>query len=78
MLEEVESRKHRVVKVFPANFDAIVQMHAAEFMLFGSVAYRKTGPDSEVTVDWAAHAKLKRDGVNSPWRFEYYRVYLQR
>ena len=85
MWEDVEERKHWVVKVFPASFEGIVQMHAAELMLYGSVAYRlkktattTSGAESEAQVDWAAHAKLRRDGIGSPWRFEFYRVYLQR
>ncbi|KAJ4292318.1 hypothetical protein N0V88_005950 [Collariella sp. IMI 366227] len=45
MWKEVEARKHRLVKVFPAHFSldrtSVVSMHDEEFMLFGAVAYRK-------------------------------------
>ncbi|KAK5664047.1 hypothetical protein OQA88_261 [Cercophora sp. LCS_1] len=90
MWNEVSARKHTLEKVFPANFDDAFRMNAAEFMLFGSVTYRRkaelAAPDSEAAeredleakVDWAAHGKLKRDASNAPWGFAYYRVYLQR
>ncbi len=85
MWKTVRSRKHHLEKVFPANFDVIVDMNAAEFMMYGSVAYQsKTAHDDEgekgveEKVDWAAHAMLRRDGINGAWGFEYYRVYLQR
>ncbi|KAK3692521.1 hypothetical protein B0T22DRAFT_435791 [Podospora appendiculata] len=77
MWKKVASRRHVVVKVFPASFERIADMRAAEFMVFGAVTYvLKKG--EEEAADWAAHAKLKRDGgVGSPWRFEYYKVYIQ-
>jgi len=79
MWEEVEARKHRVVKVFPANFSAeVVSMHEAEYMLFGAVAYRMKDGEKDAVAGWAGHAQLKRDGVTGPWRLVFYRVYIQR
>ncbi|KAK0630742.1 hypothetical protein B0T17DRAFT_229977 [Bombardia bombarda] len=90
MWDKVEARKHSVAKVFPAaggfNDDGVEvegddnDDDVAEFMMFGSVAYRlKTG--EEASVDWAAHAQLRRRKVEgggcSPWVFAHYRVYLQ-
>ncbi|KAL2022341.1 hypothetical protein VTK56DRAFT_5739 [Thermocarpiscus australiensis] len=77
MWRDVEGRKHRLVKVFPASFSGVASLNEAEFMLFGAVAYRmKDGGDA--AAGWAGHAQLRRDGVAKPWRFVYYRVYLQK
>jgi hypothetical protein len=82
MWKEVEARKHRVVKVFPASFPgerpAIAVMHEAEFMLFGAVAYRMRDGKGDAVAGWAGHAQLKRDGVAAPWRMGFYRVYIQK
>ncbi|KAK3379366.1 hypothetical protein B0T24DRAFT_675167 [Lasiosphaeria ovina] len=91
MWDKVEARKHHVAKVFPGSFDDEADT-AAELMLFGSVAYvLKQTPATaagagagagagtpQTATDWAAHARLKRNGVDSPWAFVYYRVYLQK
>lgn len=82
MWREVDERKHRLVKVFPAHFSmdplTIVMMNEAEFMLFGAVAYSlKHGKGDEVA-GWAGHAQLKRDGLAAPWKLGYYRVYIQK
>ena len=45
------------------------------------VSYRRKGADAAAapdSVDFAGHARLERDGPSEPWRFAYYRVYLQR
>lgn len=83
MWKEVEERKHRLVKVFPANFSAsehtrVAPLNEAEFMLFGAVAYRLKDEGGDAVADWAAHAKLRRDRVTAPWRFAFYRVYIQK
>jgi hypothetical protein len=82
MWKEVEARKHRVVKVFPASFpserSAIAVMHEAEFMLFGAAAYRMRDGKGDAVVGWAGHAQLKRDGLTAPWKMGFYRVYIQR
>ncbi|KAK0722940.1 hypothetical protein B0T26DRAFT_600723, partial [Lasiosphaeria miniovina] len=85
MWDKVEARKHHIAKVFPGSFDGEADT-AAELMLFGSVAYvLKQTPATaagagagtpQAATDWAAHARLKRGGVESPWAFVYYRVYL--
>ncbi|KAK3296070.1 uncharacterized protein B0H64DRAFT_162861 [Chaetomium fimeti] len=83
MWKEVEARKHRLVKVFPASFSsertAVVSMHEAEYMLFGAAAFRMRDEAKEdAVVGWAGHAQLRRDGVTAPWRLGFYRVYIQR
>lgn len=83
MWKEVEARKHRLVKVFPASFStdrsAVVLMNEAEYMLFGAVAYRPRDYEKDDSVvGWAGHAQLMRDGVTAPWRLGFYRVYIQR
>ncbi|KAH6850287.1 hypothetical protein B0I37DRAFT_371252 [Chaetomium sp. MPI-CAGE-AT-0009] len=83
MWQEVEARKHRLVKVFPAKFSAersaIVSMHETEYMLFGAVAFRmRDDAKEDAVVGWAGHAQLRRDGVTAPWRLGFYRVYIQR
>ncbi|KAL2134804.1 hypothetical protein VTI74DRAFT_10788 [Chaetomium olivicolor] len=82
MWKEVEARKHRLVKVFPAHFSpdrsSVVSMHEAEFMLFGAVAYRMKDGKGDAVAGWAGHAQVRRDGLNSPWKFDFYRVYIQR
>ena len=86
MWTDVEARKHRVVKVFPASFSndpsAVVSMDEAEYMLFGAVAYRmrdgKEDAKEDAVAGWAGHAQLLRDGVTAPWRLRFYRVYIQR
>ncbi|KAK3357537.1 hypothetical protein B0T25DRAFT_162285 [Lasiosphaeria hispida] len=83
MWKKVEARKHTVFKVFPGSFDSIVATHETEFMMFGKVTYRlkkapAPGEERDATVSWAAHAKVKRDGLGSPWGFAFYKVYLQR
>lgn len=81
MWKHVEARKHRLVKVFPASFSpdrsAVVIMNEAEFMLFGAVAYSMRD-DADAVAGWAGHAHLKRDGVGTPWKLAFYRVYFQR
>ncbi|KAK4123865.1 hypothetical protein N657DRAFT_645469 [Parathielavia appendiculata] len=81
MWRDVEARKHRLVKLFPASFSpdqkAVMVMHEKEFMLFGAVAYRmKDG--SEAVAGFAAHAQLRRDSLNASWKFVFYRVYVQK
>ncbi|KAK4157971.1 hypothetical protein C8A00DRAFT_11233 [Chaetomidium leptoderma] len=82
MWKEVEARKHRLVKVFPASFapdrSAATLMHETEFMLFGAVAYRMRDGKGDAVAGWAGHAELKRDGLNRPWRLGFYRVYIQK
>lgn len=82
MWRDVEERKHRLVKVFPASFSAnrtaVAPLNEAEFMLFGAVAYRLRNGGGDAVKDWAGHARLSRDKVTSQWRFGFYRVYLQR
>ena len=79
MWKEVEARKHRLVKVFPATFseDHVVPgLNEEEFMLFGVVAYRlRDGTDA--VANWAGHAQIRRDALSAPWKFTFYRVYLQ-
>ncbi|KAL2257972.1 hypothetical protein VTK26DRAFT_8897 [Humicola hyalothermophila] len=83
MWKDVDERKHRLAKVFPADFPPtaharIAPLDEAEFMLLGAVAYRmKDGGGNEVR-DWAAHAQLRRDRVTAPWKFVFYRVYIQK
>ena len=77
MWKEIEARKHRVVKVFPARFSTAVWMHEAEFMLFGAVAYSLKDDKGDAAAGWAAHAQLKRDDLTDPWKLGYYRVYIQ-
>lgn len=82
MWKEVEARKHRVAKVFPACFSdegpAVAVLREAEFMMFGAVAYRMRDGKGDVEAEWAGHAQLKRDGPAAPWRMGFYRVYIQR
>ena len=80
MWKEIEARKHRVVKVFPARFSSTttVWMDEAEFMLFGAVAYSLKDDKGDAAAGWAAHAQLKRNDLTDPWRLKYYRVYIQR
>lgn len=79
MWKEVEARKHRVAKVFPASFlGELAVMREAEFMLFGAVAYRMRDGKGDAVAGWAGHAQLNRDGVAAPWRIGFYRVYIQR
>ncbi|AEO69395.1 uncharacterized protein THITE_2119752 [Thermothielavioides terrestris NRRL 8126] len=81
MWKTVEARKHRVVKVFPGWFSAdrtaVAPLHEVEFMLFGAVAYRMRDGE-EAVASWAGHAQLRRDGLSAPWKFVFYRVYIQR
>ncbi|KAK4106883.1 hypothetical protein N658DRAFT_415821 [Parathielavia hyrcaniae] len=81
MWKDVEARKHRLAKVFPASFSpdqkAVVVMHEKEFMLFGAAAYRMRD-GSEAVAGFAAHAQLRRESLNAPWKFVFYRVYLQK
>ncbi|KAL2201385.1 hypothetical protein P885DRAFT_65639 [Corynascus similis CBS 632.67] len=79
MWKDVEERKHRVVKVFPANFTAeVASLNEVEYMLFGAVAYRLREGKGEAVAGWAGHAQLKRDSLTAPWRIVFYRVYIQR
>ncbi|KAJ2899019.1 hypothetical protein MKZ38_003533 [Zalerion maritima] len=72
MWELVAERKHTVEKVFPASFNP----GKAEFMLQGTVNYTlRTG--EKAGADWAGHATLKKNDAGE-WKFEYYRVYIQR
>jgi hypothetical protein len=86
MWRDVSARKHRVVKVFPGHFSedpgsvekGIVAMNEAEFMAFGAVAYRMRDeevPDS--VVSWAGHGRVRRENMSRPWRWVFWRVYLQ-
>lgn len=81
MWTDVEARKHWLAKIFPAQFSptptSASSMQEAEFMLFGTVAYSPRNGQGDAVVDWAGHAKLRRDGVDAPWRMVAYRVYLQ-
>jgi hypothetical protein len=81
MWKAVEARKHRLVKVFPANFSpddkAVVVMHEKEFMLFGAVAYRMKDGD-EAVAGFAGHAQLRRESLTAPWKFVFYRAYVQK
>jgi len=85
MWRRVSARKHKLSKVFPADFDGILETNAVEFMLHGDVVLvskeplETASPDSEKServLGWAAHARLKRDEHNAPWGFAYYRVYI--
>jgi hypothetical protein len=82
MWKDVEQRKHRLCKVFPANFSAshraVAPPNEAEFMLFGVVAYRLRDGGENAVTSWAGHAKVQRDGLTAPWRFSFYRVYIQK
>ena len=72
MWEHVAERNHTVEKVFPAGF----RSDRTEFMAFGRVDYvLRTGEGQ--AADWAGHAILKKDEYEQ-WKFEYYRVYIQR
>ena len=79
MWTHVAQRCHKVVKVFPARFDAgsaIEGKDEMEFMLFGTVDYvLRSG--ARRTVDWAGHGVVGRASSADRWRFTYYRVYLQ-
>lgn len=73
-------RKHTVFKVFPATFKkgdgAGTEPDSTEFMLFGTVDYvLRTGVMKNVS--WAGHAVVARSSDTGPWKFTYYRVYLQ-
>jgi hypothetical protein len=82
MWRDVEARKHRLVKVFPASFSSTsttsVPLNEAEFMLFGAEAYQSRKDGQKSVVDWAGHALVSREKVTSQWRFHFYRVYLQK
>lgn len=69
MWEKVSSRAHRAIKIFPFG------PHAAEVMLYGTVAYGlKDG--GEKKVDWAARAELVKDEKDGKVRLAFYQVYL--
>lgn len=83
MWGDVDARKHRLCKVFPAHFSAAADVavappNEAEFMLFGVVAYRLRDGGGDAVASWAAHAQIQRDGLVAPWRFSFYRVYIQK
>jgi hypothetical protein len=67
MWEEVASRSHNPIKIFP--FGA----YADEVMLYGTVKYEmKAGGEKEV--DWAARAKLVKE--DEKVKMAFYQVYL--
>lgn len=66
MYRDVDARRHRLAKVFPASFGATASLNEAEFMLFGAVGGPARGA---AAADWAGHGQLRRDGINAPWRF---------
>ncbi|KAJ9155109.1 hypothetical protein NKR23_g2368 [Pleurostoma richardsiae] len=83
MWEKVQSRRHTVYKVLRGSFPAAggAETPTTELALFGTVEYRlrENGGREKSTVDWAGHARLRSDeAAGGAWRFEYYRVYMQR
>lgn len=73
------ARKHRLFKVFPGEFSANASSNEAEFMIYGAVGYRMKDEKAEdAVVSFAGHAQLRRDGADAPWKFGFYRVYIQR
>ncbi|KAJ4304750.1 hypothetical protein N0V90_000278 [Kalmusia sp. IMI 367209] len=65
--EKVSSRVHAPLKIFPYG------PNSNEVMLHGTVKYDlKVGGES--SVDWAAHARLVKDGEHV--KMEFYQVYL--
>ena len=65
--EKVSSRVHAPLKIFPYG------ANSNEVMLHGTVNYGlKAGGESNV--DWAAHARLVKDGERV--KMEFYQVYL--
>lgn len=82
MWTKVAHRRHKVVKIFPANFDTSSSGHGAdsperlEFMLFGTADY-VLHSGLQQSVDWAAHGIVARGTQADRWKFTFYRVYLQ-
>lgn len=85
MWNVVADRKHVVYKVFPHRFQesdaATANDDGAtdhELMLFGDV-HLVTKDDQKLTLPWAAHAVLRKGSQpKDEWKFQKYRVYLQR
>ncbi|KAI1413690.1 hypothetical protein F5Y13DRAFT_160865 [Hypoxylon sp. FL1857] len=78
MWEQVERRKHRPEKVFPASFEGTArdsEAIAAEYMLHGSLdVVTKSG--EQQTVSWAGRAVLKED--EGQLKYALYQVYLHK
>lgn len=73
MWEKVSSRSHNPIKIFPFG------SYSDEVMLYGTVKYGlKEGGEKEV--DWAARAKLVKEGEEEGGkekiRMSFYQVYL--
>lgn len=65
--EKVANRAHNPIKIFPFG------PNSNEVMLHGTVKYGlKAG--GETSVDWAAHARLVKEGEKV--KMEFYQVYL--
>jgi len=71
MWTKVSSRKHKALKIFPFG------PNSSEVMLYGTVDYVLKEGGKEISVDWAARAKLVM-GNEEPGnvRMEFYQVYL--
>lgn len=80
MWNVVADRKHVVYKVFPHRFQESSDEGSTEheLMLFGDV-HVMTKDDQKMTIPWAAHAVLRKGSQpTDEWKFQKYRVYLQR
>ncbi|CEJ91498.1 hypothetical protein VHEMI07205 [[Torrubiella] hemipterigena] len=80
MWNVVADRKHIVYKVFPHRFQESSDEGSTEheLMLFGDV-HVVTKDEQKLTLPWAAHAVLRKGSQpTDEWKFQKYRVYLQR
>ncbi|KAI0841513.1 hypothetical protein F5Y06DRAFT_259684 [Hypoxylon sp. FL0890] len=77
MWEQVENRKHKPEKVFPASFggSAGSEEIAAEYMLHGSLDLVTKNGEQQI-VSWAGHAILKE--AEGKLKYQLYQVYLHR
>lgn len=76
MWEQVETRRHRLEKVFPASFGTgDSEEDVIEYMLHGSLGLVMKNGEQQ-TVSWAGRAVLKE--VDGQLKYKVYQVYLHR
>ncbi|KAI0098980.1 hypothetical protein F4776DRAFT_650212 [Hypoxylon sp. NC0597] len=77
MWEQVETRRHKPEKVFPASFGATdgSEAIAAEYMLHGSLDMVTKNGERQA-VSWAGRAVLEED--DGKLKYKLYQVYLHR
>ncbi|KAI0883651.1 uncharacterized protein GGS22DRAFT_167617 [Annulohypoxylon maeteangense] len=76
MWEEMESRRHKLGKVFPASFGAADEREGIiEYMLQGSVDFITKNGERQA-VSWAGHAILNE--VEGGLKYRLYQVFLRR